>query len=331
MPSKLSGEEKAAILLRAIGEDSAAEVMRHLSPKEIRKVGQYMAELSNVSREQEAEVIQEYQSASGSGSIGFEGKAYIKSILSKAMGADKANQIMESLTSVSYPGLESLKWLDARTVAQLVKVEHPQTIAVILANLDADQASQVLASIPEHLKGDVALRLATMQEVQPEMLEQLSHALQESLQNSSGTRALTIGGATVMADILARLDKNTEANIMTKLAESDPALAETIRSLMFVFDDLIKIDDRGIQELLKEISKEDLPIALRAASPDVREKILRNMSSRAAEMLKEDMDARGPVKLSEVEKAQQNILKLCRKLEEEGRVVIGGQGGEVLV
>ncbi|MGH7232033.1 MAG: FliG C-terminal domain-containing protein, partial [Nitrospiraceae bacterium] len=157
------------------------------------------------------------------------------------------------------------------------------------------------------------------------------NALQEGLQSNAGTRALSIGGASVMADILARLDKNTEGNIMAKLTESDPGLAETIRSLMFVFDDLVKIDDRGIQELLKETSKEDLPIALRAASPDVREKMLRNMSSRAAEMLKEDMDARGPVKLSEVEKAQQNILKLCRKLEEEGRVVIGGQGGEVLV
>ena len=331
MASKLSGEEKAAILLRAIGEDAAAEVMRHLSPKDIRKIGQHMAELSNISHEQEAEVIQEFQSAAGSGTVGFEGKAYIKSILSKAMGHDRANQIMESFTSITYPGLESLKWLEARTVAQLVKAEHPQTIAVVLANLDAEQASQVLASLPEHLKGDVAFRLATMQEVQPEMLEQLSHALQESLQSNSGSRALTIGGATVMADILARLDKSTEGHIMAKLAESDPSLAETIRSLMFVFDDLIKIDDRGIQELLKDVSKEDLPIALRAASPDVRDKILRNMSSRAAEMLKEDMDARGPVKLSDVERAQQNILKLCRKLEEEGRVVIGGQGGEVLV
>ncbi|MGH7233368.1 MAG: flagellar motor switch protein FliG, partial [Nitrospiraceae bacterium] len=173
MASKLTGEEKAAILLRAIGEDAAAEVMRHLTPKDIRKVGQYMAELSNISREQEAEVIQEFQSTSGSGSIGFEGKTYIKSILSKAMGHEKANQIMDSLTSVTYPGLESLKWLDARTVAQIVKVEHPQTIAVVLANLDADQASQVLSSLPEHLRGDVALRLATMQEVQPEMLQQL--------------------------------------------------------------------------------------------------------------------------------------------------------------
>lgn len=330
MTSKLSGEVKAAILLKALGEDAAAAVMRHLEPKEIRKVGLQLAELSNISREDEAEVMQEFQRAASTGAIGFEGKEYIRAILSKALGQEKAAHIMQSLTSVSYPGLESLKWLDARTVAGLLKVEHPQTIAVILAHLDPEQGSQVLAGLPEALRGDVALRLATMEEVQPEMLQHLSEALQESLRGSNGPRALAVGGAEVMAEILTRLDKATEDSIMAKLSERDPALAENIRALMFVFDDLVNVDDRGIQELLKEVSREDLPLALRAASPDVRDKIFRNMSSRAAEMLKDDMESRGPVKLSEVERAQQNILKLCRKLEEEGRIVLGG-GDEVLV
>lgn len=330
MASKLSGEVKAAILLRALGEDAAAAVMRHLEPKEIRKVGLQIAGLSNISREEEAEVMQEFQLASSKGDIGFEGREYIRAILSKALGQEKAAHIMQSLTSVNYPGLESLKWLDARTVAGLVKVEHPQTIAVILAHLDPEQGSQVLAGLPNALRGDVALRLATMEEVQPEMLQHLSEALQESLRGSNGPRTLAIGGAEVLAEILTRLDKATEDSIMSKLSERDPVLAENIRSLMFVFDDLVNVDDRGIQELLKEASKEDLTLALKAASPEVRDKIFRNMSSRAAEMFKDDLEARGPVKLSEVERAQQNILKLCRKLEEDGRIVLSG-GDEVMV
>ncbi len=330
MASELSGEVKAAILLKIIGEDAAAAVMRHLEPKEIKKIGLQLAELSNISRDEEAEVMQEFQRAASTGAIGFEGKQYITTILSKALGQEKAAHIMQSLASQSYPGLESLKWLDGRTVAGLLKVEHPQTIAVILAHLDPEQASQVLAALPEPLRADAALRLATMEEVQPEMLQHVSEALQESLKGSKGPRALAIGGAEMMAEILTRLDKTTEGSIMAKLAERDPALAENIRALMFVFDDLVEVDDRGIQELLKEAGKEDLALALRGASPEVRDKILRNMSSRAAEMLKDDMESRGPVRLSEVERAQQTILKLCRKLEEEGRIVLGG-GAEVLV
>ena len=330
MASKLSGEEKAAILLRAIGEDAAAAVMRHLEPKDIRKVGVYMSEISNISRQQEAEVMLEFQTAASQGTMGFEGKEYIKAILSKALGPEKAAHIMESFSSVSYPGIETLKWLDPRAVSQLVRVEHPQTIAVILAHLDPEQSSQVLAGLPENLRADVALRLATMEEVQPEMLQHLSDALQEALRGTNGPRALTVGGAKVMAEILTRLDKTTEGAIMAKLTERDGSLADTIRSLMFVFDDLVKLDDRGMQELLKEVSKDELPLALKAASPEIVAKMLRNMSSRAADMLKEDMETRGPIKLSDAEKAQQNILKICRKLEEEGRVVISGEG-EVMV
>lgn len=328
--NKLTGEEKAAILLRAIGEDAAAAVMRHLEPRDIRKVGVYMTELSNISREQEAEVMQEFKNVSSQGAIGFEGKEYIKTILSKALGQEKASHIMDSFTAGSYPGLETLKWLDARTVSQLMRVEHPQTVAVVLAHLDPEQGSQVLAGLPESLRLDVALRLATMEEVQPDILQHLSEALEEALRGNKGPRAMNVGGAKVMAEIMTRLDKTTEEAIMTKLSERDASLAEAIRSLMFVFDDLVKIDDRGIQELLKEIGKEELPLALKAANPDVVSKIMRNMSSRAAEMLKDDMEARGPVKLSDAEKAQQNILKMCRKLEEEGRIVIGG-GGEMMV
>ncbi len=326
----LSGEEKAAILLRAIGEDAAAEVMKHLDPKDIRKIGAYMTALSNISREQEAAVIGEFQHAASSGEVSFEGKEYIKSILTKALGPDKAERILDTLTNASYPGLESLKWLDPKTVAGLIRTEHPQTIAVILAHLDPEQSSQVLANLPDFLRADVTLRLGTIEEIQPEVLQHLSDVLQEAFKGGAKARGTTVGGTKLVADIMGRLDKAMEGSIMSKLSEKAPDLAETIRSLMFVFDDLIKLDDRSVQELLKEVSKEDLPIALRGGSAEVRERFFKNMSSRAAETLKEDMEARGPVKVSEVEKAQQNILKVCRKLEEEGRVVIAGQGEQML-
>jgi flagellar motor switch protein FliG len=330
MGSSLSGEEKAAILLRVIGEDAAAEVMKHLDPKDIRRIGTHMTELSNISIQEEGTVIQEFQYAATMGDISFEGKEYIKTILTKALGPDKAGRILETLTSTSYPGLESLKWLESKTVAHMIKVEHPQTVAVILAYLDPEQGSQVLAELPEFMRADVALRLGTIEDVQPEVLQHLSDVLQEIFKSGSKARGQSVGGLKVVADMMGRLDKAVEGSIMSKLAEKDPDIAENIRALMFVFDDLVKVEDRGVQELLKEVSKDDLPLALRGAGQEVMDKILRNMSSRAAEMLKDDMENRGPVKLSEVEKAQQNILKLCRKLEEEGRIVIIGEGEQLV-
>lgn len=330
MATNLSGEEKAAILLRAIGEDAAAEVMRHLDPKDIRKIGSHMSAISNISREEESAVIVEFQAAASTGDVGFEGKEYIKSVLTKALGSDKAERILETLTNTSYPGLESLKWLEPRTVAQMIKIEHPQTVAVILAHLDPDQASQILTHLPDFMQADVALRLGTIEEIQPEVLQHLSEVLQEAFKGGAKARGCSVGGTKVVADIMGRLDKAMEGSIMGKLAEKAPELAETIRSLMFVFDDLVKVDDRGIQELMKEVSKEELPVALRGAGQEVRDKFLKNMSSRAAETFLEDMEARGPVKISEVEKAQQNILKLCRKLETEGRIVIAGEGEELV-
>jgi flagellar motor switch protein FliG len=239
--------------------------------------------------------------------------------------------MLDSLNTKTYPGIDALKWVDPRTVAQILKIEHPQTIAVCLGQMEAEQASAVLGLLPVHLHADVSLRLATMQEVQPDVLAELSDSLQEILAASMGMSSMTVGGTELMANILTRVDKTTEGAIMAKITEHDQALADNIRALMFVFDDLIELDSRGMQELMKEISKEDLPIALRGATPEIKEKFLTNMSSRAAEMLKEDMEARGPVKVSDVEKAQQNILKVCRKLEEEGRIVIGGGGGEELM
>jgi flagellar motor switch protein FliG len=325
----LTGQMKAAILLRSLGEDSAAEVMRHLDPRDIRKIGQYMAEISNISREEEEEVIKEFKTAAESGEVGFEGKEYIKSILTKALGQEKAKRILETIAKTNYPGIDSLKWLDPKAVADVIRTEHPQTIAVILAHLDPDHGSEVLSRLPELMRADVALRLATMEDVQPEVLQHLSDVLQEAFR-VGGPTGQALGGAQVVAEMLTLVDKAVEEHILGKIADRDPVLAENIRSLMFVFDDLVKVDDRSLQELLKEISKDDLPLALKAANEAVRLKFFRNMSSRASQMLQEDMEARGPVKLSDAERAQQNILKLCRKLEGEGRISLAGGGDELV-
>jgi len=327
---ELTGEQKAAILLRAIGEDAAAQVMKSLGPKEIRKLGSYMKDTANITKDEEDLVIQEFDQASENGEVQFEGKEYIKTILVKALGPEKAARMLESINTKSYPGIEALKWLDAKALGQMLKVEHPQTIAVILAHLDTEQASVLLAGLPEALRADTAMRLATMEEVQPDVLEALSNSLQETLLANTGAQATSVGGTEVIANILTRLDKTTEGGIMSKIAERNQTLADSIRALMFVFDDLVKLDDRGMQELMKEISKEDLPVALRGAGQEIKDKFFKNMSSRASEMLKEDMETRGPVKVSDVEKAQQNILKVCRKLEEEGRIVVSGAGEDVV-
>lgn len=329
MATQLSGEQKAAILLRAIGEDAAALVMKSLDPKEIRKLGTFMHDTAHITQEEEHNVLTDFEKASALGDVSFDGKDYIKTILTKALGPEKAARLLESMNSRSYPGLDALRWVDPKGVSQILKIEHPQTVAVIMAHMEAEQASQVMACLPAEMRGDVSLRLATLEEVQPEVLEELSAALQDILVAST-SHAMSVGGAKAIANILTRLDKATEGGIMTKISDRNQVLADAIRSLMFVFDDLVKVDDRGMQELLKEVSKEDLPVALRGASPDVKEKFFKNMSTRAADMLKEDMDVRGPAKVTDVERAQQNILKVCRKLEEENRIVILGAGEELV-
>lgn len=330
MSKTLTGEQKAAILLRAMGEESAAQVLKQLDPKEIKKLGAFMSGTAQISRDEEDAVMSDFRAASATGEIQFQGREFIKAALTKALGSEKAARIIESMTKKNYPGLEGLKWVDVKTLTQMLRIEHAQTVAVILAHLESDQAGQVLAALPEDMRGDVAIRLATLEEVQPDVLEELSDSLQEMLSAGKGTSSQSIGGAEVVADILTRMDKANEGGIMARISEKNQSLADAIRALMFVFDDLIKVDDRGLQELMKEISKEDLPVALRGANPEIKEKFFKNMSSRAAEMLKEDMETKGPVKVSDVERAQQNILKVCRKLEEEGRIVIAGAGEEML-
>jgi flagellar motor switch protein FliG len=327
MARKLSGPDKTAIFLMTLGEDMAAEVMKNLDPKDIRKIGGMIAQLSDVPEEDVTVVLQEFseQAAKGLG-LSMEGKDYIHNVLNKALGKDKATRVLETLSASEDGGLEALKWMDAKAIATLIRGEHPQTVALILTHLDPDQSGQVVRHLPPAMRSDAMLRMATLEEIPPGVMKEVSEVLQAELNRVGTTSVMKVGGVKFVADILNRLDHSSEEAVLASISQSQPELAEQIRQMMFVFEDLATLDDRAMQQILKEIPKDQLGVALKAAKETVKDKIFKNLSSRAVEILKEDMEAKGPVKLSEVEKAQQGILKVAQKLAEEGKIVIGGKG-----
>ncbi|MFZ5861444.1 MAG: flagellar motor switch protein FliG [Nitrospirota bacterium] len=327
MARKLTGPDKTAILLMTLGEDMAAEVMKTLDPKDIRKIGAMIARLTDVPEEDVAQVLQEFTDQAGKGmGLSLEGKDYIQSVLTKALGKDRATRVLETLSAAEEGGLESLKWMDPKSIAGLIRGEHPQTVALILSNLDSDQSGQIVRHLPANMRSDVMLRMATIEEIPPGVLKEVSEVLQDEMKRVGTAGGVKVGGAKMVADILNRLDHASEEAVLTSIAQNNPDLAEQIRQMMFVFEDLAKLDDRAMQQVLKEIPKEALGLALKAAKDEIKDKFFKNMSSRAVEILKEDMEAKGPVKLSEVEKAQQSILKIAQKLAEEGKIVLGGKG-----
>ncbi len=331
MNSQLSGYEKAAILLLAIGETAAVEVLKVLDQKDIRAIGAYLGALVNVGQDEHRLVLKEYRELAGTSGLSVEGKTYLSKILNAALGKDKARRILSSLNTSENAGFETLKSLDATSIANLLAIEHPQTGALILANLESDQAGQILSLLPAHKRDAIVYRLATTEEVSPNMLDELNWVLQEELRLGSSKNAVAVGGTGLVAEILNSVKRNVEGEILTALEAKNPDIAEEIRGKMFVFEDLENVDDRGMQELLREVSKEELLLALKPVEGPLRDKFFKNMSSRAAESLKEDMETRGPVKLSDVEASQQNIIKTVQRLAGEGRVAIGGKGEEQMV
>lgn len=327
---KHKGYEKAAIFLMSIGEDTAAELMKSLDAKEIQKIVKTMSRLDNLASVDIDDVINEFHENISGGAI-YAGEDYMKTVLSKALGTDKARSVLDKVNTDDEGALETLKWLDAKSIANLVRGEHPQTIAIILAHLEPDHAAATISHLPEHLRMGVILRVATLESVQPEILKELDAALQGAISTRPGHSSSIVGGVNAVASILNNLDSTTEGAIMGELEGMNPDLAAQIQKLMFVFSDIINIDDRGIQMILKEVGNEDLVLALKTADDALKDKILKNMSERASQMLREDMETMGPVKLTDVEKAQQVILKITRRLEQEGKLVIGGKGGEELV
>lgn len=333
MANPEEGLEKAATLLIALGEDQASEVLKHLGPREVQKLGHAMASLKSVPRTKVESVLDEFHKiAEEHSAVHVDTDNYIRSVLTKALGDDKAaNLISRILQGGETSGIEGLKWMDPPTVADLIRNEHPQIIATILVHLEHDQASEILNHFTERLRNDVVLRIATLEGIQPAALSELNEAMMRILSGSTNVKRTAMGGVRTVAEILNFIGATNETSVVDAIREYDPDLAQKILDEMFVFENLMDIDDRSIQLILREVQSDSLILALKGASPDLREKIFKNMSQRAAEMLREDLESKGPVRLSEVEAEQKEILKIVRRLADEGQIVLGGAGGEQMV
>jgi flagellar motor switch protein FliG len=306
----------------------AAQVLKHLGAKDVQKVGQAMAALSNVTRERATAVVERFvDELENQTSLGVGADDYVRRVLVGALGEDKANGLIDRiLLGRNSKGLEALKWMETRAVADLVRNEHPQIVAIVIAYLDPDQAADVLAQLPERMRSDVLMRVARLDGIQPAALRELDEIMEKQFSGAGNIKSSSVGGLKVAANILNLMDSSVEGAIISAISEIDSDLGTRIQDLMFVFDDLADVDDRGLQALLREVTGDILCIALKGADPRVREKFTKNMSKRAGEMLLEDMDAKGPVRLADVEAAQKDMLATARRLAEAGEIVLGGKG-----
>lgn len=328
----LSGVQRAAIVLLSLGEQQAAEVLKHMGAKEVQKLGVAMTSVGGVSREAVARVFDEFVDvlAQPSG-LGSGADDYVRAVLTQALGEDRASSLIDRiLHGRNTTGLDTLKWMEPRAIAELVRNEHPQIIAIVMAHLDGDQAAEVLKCLPERARVDVLLRLATLDGIPPHALNELNDVMARQFAGSQNIKSSSVGGVKVAANILNFMDSGQDETLLGAIGEVDGELSTRIRDLMFVFDNLAEIDDRAMQTVLREVSSEQLALALRGADPKVREKITGNMSQRAAEILLEDMEARGPVRLAEVEAAQKEILAVVRRMADNGDIQLAAKA-EVLV
>lgn len=328
-----AGVDDGAILLLSLGEEEAAEVFKHLPPREAQKIGLAMAKLKNISQEKIDGVLSKFsEDAAKQTSLGLNSDVFIRSMLTKALGEEKSKLLLDRiLQDKDASGIEGLKWMDADAVAELVKNEHPQILASIMVHLERDQAASILNKLPERLRSDVVMRIATLEGIHPSALRELSDVLSQLLAGSEQIKKSAMGGVRTAAEILNFVGGASETVIMESVRAVDDSLAQSIIDEMFVFDNLLEIDDRGIQSILKEVQSESLIVALKGAAPVLREKIFKNMSRRAAEILREDLESKGPVRLSEVEEQQKEILKIARRLADQGTIVLGGQGDDGFV
>ncbi len=321
--TELSGAKKAAILLLTIDESISKEILKSLDEKEIELIATEIAELKNIPEEVVQKVHEEFLLlANRMGKKIINGEDMLKRLLKETLGEEKAEAFFEQMElKKGMPG-EFLRTCDPKVLAYVLKGEHPQTIAVVLSALGLRRAAEALMSLPDSLQAEVLMRIARLEKVDRKILEEIESVLKDQLESIGLIEGKELGGVEMAANILNQMDRTRESELLGAIEERNPELAEKIRQLMFTFEDLLKIDDRGIQVLLKEISSEDLALALKGASEEIREKIFSNMSERAKAMLKEDMEAMGPVRVSEVEKAQQKIAMLAKKLESEGKIVL---------
>jgi flagellar motor switch protein FliG len=327
------GIHKGAILMLALGEDEAAEVMKYLGPREVQKLGAAMSTMKAVQSEELESVLEDFRTETEQNtSLGLDSDDYIRSVLTKALGDDKAASLLNRILGArDASGIESLKWMDSQSVAELIRHEHPQIIATILVHLERYHACEVLDRFTERLRNDVVLRIATLDGVQPAALRELNEVLTKLLTGNEGLKKKPMGGIRTAAEILNFLSGENEASVMSNLKSYDEDMAQKIMDEMFVFENIMDIDDRGIQVILREVQSESLIVALKGAGQDLRDKIFKNMSQRAAEMMREDLESKGPVRLSEVEAQQKEILQIVRRLADEGQIMLGAKGEDTYV
>lgn len=328
----MSKIQQAAILLMSLGESAAAEVLKHMGPKEVQRIGTEMAALSNVQQDQVEVVISNFmEEVSTQTGLGMGSDAYIRNMLVSALGQDKADSLVDRiLLGGNTTGLDTLKWMDARSVADIIRNEHPQIQAIVMAYLDADQAAEVLTFFPEKVRLDIMLRVASLDTVQPSALQELNDILEKQFAGNAGSQTKDMGGYKVAAEIVNNLDSSVSGELLDSIKEVDEDLGTQIQDLMFVFENLKEVDDRGIQALLREVSSDILILALKGSDDILKEKIFSNMSKRAAELLADDLEAKGPVKVSEVEAAQKEILTIARRMADAGEINLGGGGEDML-
>ena len=328
--AEITGVERAAIFMMSVGEQGAAEVLKHMGPKQVQKVGTAMATMSNISRTRVNGVLREFaEIVEEQTALGVDSDEYVRNILIGALGEDKAGGVIDRiLLGKNSRGLDSLKWMDPRAVAEVVKNEHPQIIAIVMSYLDSDHAAEVLSNLPERVRSDVLMRIATLDGVPPAALHELNEVLEKQFAGNTNVKSSGVGGTKTAADILNFMGSTEETAITESITEVDAELAQEIQDQMFVFDNLIDVDDRGIQAILREVQSDMLILALKGADDGMQDKIFSNMSERAAEMMREDLDARGPVKVKDVDDAQKEILTIARRMADEGDISLGGKGDD---
>ena len=330
---KLNGTERAAVLLLSLGETQASEVLKHMGPKEVQRIGTAMATLKNVSRDSVTQVLENFvETVQQQTALGVGTEEYLRKVMVQALGEDKASGLMDRIMmGSSTKGLEALKWMDARAVAELIRLEHPQIQAIVLSYLDPDHAAEVLNFFSERVRPDVLLRIATLDGIQPQAIKELDEIMERQFSGNQNVQSSSVGGVKAAANILNFVDTAIEGEVMEMIKDVDAELGQQIQDLMFVFDNLIDVDDRGMQQLLREVSSDTLILALKGADETMREKIFSNMSKRAAEIMRDDLENKGPVRLSEVENAQKEILAIARRMADSGEIALGGKGAEQYV
>jgi flagellar motor switch protein FliG len=330
---RFNGPQKAALFLYLLGEDVASEIVKNLDEEEIKRLGTSISKIPSISPKAVESLYSEFnQMASSTQPIQL-GPArrnqFMKSVFTKALQEEKAETLLEKIQEEGNWNLfQKIRRLDAKTLANFIRSEHPQTIAVVLAHLDSGQTAAILEEFPSPLQSEVLFRIAQLENIPPGILEELDQTIQEEISHLENTEGGKMGGVRTVAEILNQMDSSVESQVLQAMDEQKQGIADEIRRLMFVFEDLIQVDDRSMMAILKEVNSDTLKTALKTASEELKEKIFRNMSERAAQLLKEDLEVMGPVRLKDVEMAQQAIIKSAKKLESEGKIVLSGKGKE---